>query len=302
MDISRLFLQSGCDYKISSSGQKEYAIKHPKLIEIMNLEMKYPGKYFEYLYHLSSTSLDVADVLFCEAKIWYEDITSEWDFFLQKIVPRDPKKVKVAFEVQNGKSRMEMLIDSITINEIYRDALNFFFNTSGEYIIWKSEKSSSNPNDVYILNVPLKNTVQGENVYLYDEFAFKLTPYIYNVMLDYLNKINWITHDYDFLKGGSLGAKKYILKHKYKQRERDAKRKAEPTIDLSSIVSSLIAKGQRYKDVLEYPIYLVYETYHRLVKIDEWNNTMGALYSGNIDTKKNPINWEKINWSSVIKI
>ena len=36
------------------------------------------------------------------------------------------------------------------------------------------------------------------------------------------------------------------------------------------------------------------------VKIEEYNNTMSALYAGGIDTKKNPINWDKINWSSVI--
>ena len=45
---------------------------------------------------------------------------------------------------------------------------------------------------------------------------------------------------------------------------------------------------------------MIYELYYRYIKIDDWKNTMQALHSGCIDTKKNPIEWEKINWSSVI--
>ena len=66
------------------------------------------------------------------------------------------------------------------------------------------------------------------------------------------------------------------------------------------MVSSLVVKGQKYDDVLNYSIYLIYELYYRLRKVDEWNNTMMALSNGNIDTKKNPIKWEKIDWSSII--
>ena len=57
-------------------------VKHPKLIDIVD-------DYETYQLHLSimvSTSLDVADLLWVESKIWYEDIKSEWKFFIQKAI------------------------------------------------------------------------------------------------------------------------------------------------------------------------------------------------------------------------
>ena len=45
---------------------------------------------------------------------------------------------------------------------------------------------------------------------------------------------------------------------------------------------------------------MIYDLYRRLSKVDEYNGTMRALYSGCIDTKKNPINWDKVNWAAII--
>lgn len=299
MDFSRLFLQSSFDYKIYTHNKKNFYIKKPTIKEIIELEKETPGKYFGYVYLLSSTSVDIADILYMENKIWYEDIKDEWSFFLQKITSDNMRSKKVKFITKKGKNSVETIISTTVVDKDFRDALNFFFNTDGEYIYWTPEKNAEDCNNIYIVNVKFDSIQNGEEIYLYDEDNFRLTSHIYYIMIDFLKKINWLNCDYDFLKGGSLGAKKYILKQRYKKRQKDAKRK--PLIDLSSIISSIIAKGQKYEDILGYSIYLVYEIYYRLVKIDEWNNTMQALYTGCMDTKKNPINWEKINWSSIIE-
>ena len=77
--------------------------------------------------------------------------------------------------------------------------------------------------------------------------------------------------------------------------------KHKETVTLESIVSSLVARGQAYSEVINYPIYVIYNQYYRLIKVDEYQNTLRALYGGCLDTKKNPIQWDKINWSSIIK-
>lgn len=303
MEISRLLLQSCKGHYLYSVGEKEnkinYYIKNPKLNEIIDLEEKEIGLYYKYLYSLVSTSLDVADILLCEADIWYEDIKDEWEFFLQKVMSDNPKKIKIVIKTENEMGISEIVVDGNAVNDLYRDSLNFFFNTDGEYIIWGNKGKDTNlSNEIYLVNVKqrTKKNKNEEDSFLFDELNFKFTSHFYNIMLDVLRKENWIKLDYDFLKGGSNYAKKYILKQEYKKRSK----KQKITIDLSSIISSLVAKGQRYEDLLNYSIYLIYDLYYRLVKIDEWDNTMIALNSGCLDTKKHPINFEKINWAAII--
>ncbi len=73
-----------------------------------------------------------------------------------------------------------------------------------------------------------------------------------------------------------------------------------PRLSFASIVSSLIAQIGNCHDIWDYPIYTLYDQYHRYNKIEEFHNTMMAYANGNIDTEKNPIDWDKINWASVI--
>lgn len=303
MEQSRLLLQSGKGHYLYSSKNGndsiDYFIKNPKFSEILDLEEKEIGLYYKYLYPLVTTSLDVADILFCEADIWYEDIKNEWEFFLQKIMSDNPKKIKVVIRTNNEMGTSEIVIDGNAVNDLYRDSLNFFFNTNGEYIIWGDKNNEVNSsNSVYLMNVTAKEkrSKKEQDSFLFNENNFKLNSHFYNIMLETLRKINWIKPEYDFVKGGSKYAKKYILKQNYKDRNKNKK----ATMDLSSIISSLVAKGQRYEDILNYSIYLIYDLYYRLVKIDEWDNTMTALNSGYLDTKKNPINFEKINWAAII--
>lgn len=296
MDLSRVFLQSGEKIPFYEKNGFKYCIKNPKLIDIVNLEKVQESLYFRYSYLLTNTVVDFADVLYMEQNIWYEDI-DDWEFFLQNVVSGGEEVTVLNTKISSG-SKIEIVNKTIKINKEYTDALNFFFDTNGEYVLWKNNGNPDDKsyNNVFIINV---NEISSSynKCYIYNDDNLKINAHNYKVMLDILLKINWIKKDYDFIHGGNKHAKKYILKYEYKKRK---KKKEDNHVDLSSIVSSLVVKGQRYDDVLNYSIYLIYELYYRLRKIDEWNNTMMALSYGNIDTKKNPIKWEKIDWSSII--
>lgn len=296
MELSRVFLQSGEKIPFYEKNGFKYYIKNPKLIDIVNLEKVQESLYFRYSYLLTNTVVDFADVLYMEQNIWYEDI-DDWEFFLQNVVSGGEEVTVLNTKISSG-SKIELVNKTIKINKEYTDALNFFFDTNGEYVLWKNNGNPDDKsyNNVFIINV---NEISSSynKCYIYNDDNLKINAHNYKVMLDILLKINWIKKDYDFIHGGNKHAKKYILKYEYKKRK---KKKEDNHVDLSSIVSSLVVKGQRYDDVLNYSIYLIYELYYRLRKIDEWNNTMMALSYGNIDTKKNPIKWEKIDWSSII--
>lgn len=294
METSRLLLQSGEPYFLYSSNNIDYSIVNPKIKDIIELEKKENGLYYKYLYNLISTSLDVADVLFCEADIWYEDIKDEWEFFIQKIISAGIKVVKCIEVKSESNFKSEVVTTCCVIDNIYRDAFNFFFNTDGEYIICNIE-SNDDINNVYLLNVN-QIVKREEDCYILDNSNFRLNKHYYNIMVDILKAENWIKPQYDFLQGGTKYAKKYILKHNYKERSKNK----PPNVDLSSIISSLVAKGQNYNDIMNYSIYFVYDLYYRLIKIDEWNNVMMALNNGCINTKEHPIDYEKINWSKII--
>lgn len=266
----------------------EITVNHPKVSDIESIG---ESKYSELFSCISATSVDIADILCFELNIWYEDIKDEWEFFIQKCL-MESKEISVRIE----EFAIPVLEDHcLAIGDSYRDALNFFFKLSGEYIIL--EKSINGIPQRIIYNVVPH--IRDDKVLYYDlkKDAFKFTKFFYELTVKFLNKINWAKRDYDFLKGGTKGARKYILKNTlYKDRKKDKKN----IITIESIASSLVAKGIPYTDIWNLPIYSLYSIYYRLVKMDEYNNTITALYSGCIDTKKNPINWEKINWSSVI--
>ena len=71
-------------------------------------------------------------------------------------------------------------------------------------------------------------------------------------------------------------------------------------ITFEDIISFLMCKTNNPLVVWELPIYTIYNMYFRYNKINEYQDVLNKLNSGCIDTKKNPINWEKINWASSI--
>lgn len=257
-------------------------IKQPTLDDIVDIGY---STYQSYLYAIISTPKDVADILWCKMKVWYEDIKSDWVFFLQSSLT-DNRNINVIVD--------DYTTIALGINEEQKNAFNFFLGKNYDYIIVNKKDVGEELSDVYIMGV--EYTDDTKETCIINNNSFKISESVYNDIVMFLKSANWASFEYDFTKGGTKRAKKYILEHDYKARMKQKK----SNVTLSSIVSSLIAKGQLYNGIWGLPVYMVYDLYYRYIKIDDWNNTMRALHSGCIDTKKNPINWEKINWSSVI--
>lgn len=289
--ISKLSLMNGDDFKLYSHNGTDYYIRNPKLLDIVELDKIEPGKYFEYLFILSSTVNDVADVLWCETQTWYEDL-DDWAFFIQRNITTEQNKLSNIYTIDYaGKDQIKIYLDCILMSDNFNDAMNYFFNTTGKYVIINKERDGNYDNFITINVHEASN-----NCYVYNTNNLKLSKHTYNIMIEYLSKLHWIKRDYDFLHGGTKKAKKYILQNDYKTRKKNKK----PKVDLSSIVSSLIAKGQRKEEVFNMSIYLIYELFYRYYRIENYDNTMTALYTGNIDTKKHPVNFDKIDWSNII--
>ena len=77
--MNALCLLRGDNLKLTD----EVQIIHPKLKQMTEIDL---DKYNEYLSTMISTSMDIADILWVKHKVFYKDIKSEWDFFVQKSV------------------------------------------------------------------------------------------------------------------------------------------------------------------------------------------------------------------------
>lgn len=258
-------------------------IIHPKIKDIINIGY---DLYMKYLSILITTKYDIADILWFENHIWYEDINNDWDFFVQRALSN---KETHPVRIKQSDSIIDIEMDSLFIGESFRNALNYFLSLDCYYIVLQIKKNENKQTILLTVN-------KDENGYYIDENSVKFTEHYYHLMLDFLKNIHWISNDYEFTHGGNKKAKKYILENDYKRR----KKKHKSLIDLQSIISSLVVKGQNYFAILNYPVFVVYELYYRLLKIDSYDNTTNAIYSGCYDTKKHPINWDKINWTSII--
>lgn len=277
MEIDELRLIRGGNYNLDG-----IQVIHPTLGQITDLGL---ATYLEYISVFTTGINDWADVLFCEADIWYEDLESDWKLFLEREAVRG---VPVLVEMNGGIS------EGVKVGEEIRKALNFVFlkNSDCEYV-FTIANLENNETDTFLCEAELQN-----QRYLLKDDGFRFTKDLYDKLSLYLCKINWIKRKYDFLKGGNKTAKKMILRNSYNQRKR---RKGKEFFTFESMISSVVAKGVPYKDIWDYPIYFVYDQFYRYTKIEDYQNTMSALYAGGIDTDKNPIKWEEINWSSVIK-
>lgn len=231
---------------------------------------------------------DEADILWFENQIWYEDLGSDWDFFIQKTILFQRKMI-VNLDLEELKGETEVVL----LPEEIRDAINYFLYKEGEYVLLFEKTEENTPLFIFY------NALKDENgQYSCSENNFKFTEVFYNALKDYLFKLNWIDtkEAYEFTQGGNKRAKIFLLKQNYKKR----KKKNKEDTNLSSIISALVAKGISYSEIWNFSIYFVYDIYYRLCKIENYTTTMRAYAAGNIDTKKNPIKWSEIDWASKI--
>lgn len=261
---------------------------HVKNFKLKDIEEIGLDKYNKYISMCILSKLDVADVLWCERKIWYEDIKSEWEFFVQRALSGGKFRNIV---IEKNNRFVDIELNCIFVNDEYKNMLNFLFNWNYEYVGLNIKNEAGN--QIILATI---NKRDNSDIYILKEDTIKITEHYYNLLTMFIKDINWISKKYLFLDGGNKKAKKYILENEYKNRKYTQKE----TINLYSIVSALISFGQNYKDIWDYPIYLIYDLYYRLSKVDEYKNTIQAYYNGCIDTKKNPIKWEEINWAAII--
>lgn len=285
MSINKLNLLYGDPVQLFNG----YKLKHPTLRDIVELNTEDENKYDEYVSYLITTSLDIADILWAEQKIWYEDIKSEWIFFVERSLDLE-RYVLLCRTLDNGKITMPQ--KGYFIDKNIRNALNFFIGVEGDLAVYVDNEQyfivKIHPYKYEMYTFTTEDIVFTESSYMICQQSLKL-----------FNRIEGKNDD--IVHGASKIVKKTMLKYAYMNRMDDMKRKRSPDVTLDSIVSALIARGISYKEIWDFPIYTIYDQYYRQMHFDQWNSTMAALAAGNIDTKKNPIRWDKINWSRVIK-
>ena len=259
-------------------------VKHPTLADVCDLD-----KYENYTYIMMITSDDIADVMWHNSKKLYTDIKSEWLFFIQKALIG--ARSSDVYMVDNNVYRIDS--NCVLINSDYRDALNYFLSLDCEYMVMTVGTGDNE-------QITLRSLNREGNMLIFNKDNFQFTESFYLQMVEYLRQINDYHPDYYWKKCPTKRGKKMLLEQEYRRRESREKNNRKSNVDLGSLVSALIAIGQPYKEIWDYPIYMIYDLYRRLSKVDEYNGTMRALYSGCIDTKKNPINWDKVNWAAII--
>ena len=259
-------------------------VKHPTLADVCDLD-----KYENYTYIMMIASDDIADVMWHNSKKLYTDIKSEWLFFIQKALIS--ARGSDVYVVDNDVYRIDS--NCVLINSDYRDALNYFLSLDCEYMVMTVGTGDNE-------QITLRSLNRDGNMLIFDKDNFQFTESFYLQMVEYLRQINDYHPDYYWKKCPTKRGKKMLLEQEYRRRESREKNNRKSNVDLGSLVSALIARGQPYKEIWDYPIYMIYDLYRRLSKVDEYNGTMRALYSGCIDTKKNPINWDKVNWAAII--
>lgn len=117
----------------------------------------------------------------------------------------------------------------------------------------------------------------------------------FGLINDVLRKMNFLK-DENLKFGNEFSRKAYIKAQKAKIRN------AKPE-GLDNIISAVAWKSPNLsiKEIFDISIYQLYDGYFRLMKIDNYENTMRGLYSGSIDTSKTKIDFDKINWASSLK-
>jgi hypothetical protein len=263
------------------------SIRHHTLREIVDVGY---DKYIMDITTLTSGVYDIADILWFEMGIWYEDIKDEWSFFLQKCISHDEPEIVV--KIFKDGSLCSIQEHCMKIGITYKNALNFLFGKNGDYVL--GEKRDGDVVQTFLTYVE----ADKNGVYFVDENSFKFTRPFFEMTTEFLKQINWMSEKqgmaYDLSMCGNRRAKLYLLKQMKEKR----KRKSKETISLDSIVSSLIAKGQPYDKIWDYPIYMIHDIHGRLNKIQQYQDVMYGYYNGRLEAGK--INWEKLNWSAIL--
>lgn len=290
--MNALQLYSGRPLKLAEN----VYVEHPKVNKLFS-DVGEKDVYSEYMKNLTliiTQSKDIADILWVENKIWYEDIKSEYEFFIQECLA-DSTSNNVF--IRDGELVSEKDEECIVINNDMSNALNYFLNLDGKWIVLG--RTIGGNTQIFLLSVKCEN----DKLYIESD-SVKFNEQTYHILVEYLKDVNWIHPKYEFLKGATKKAKKIILQRNYEEREYEARKnksRDKEQEDFQCILSCLVTfKIFSYEELFSKPIYVIYDSYFRYIQADNYRNTMDALHSGCIDTKKTPIDINKIHWSSII--
>lgn len=119
---------------------------------------------------------------------------------------------------------------------------------------------------------------------------------MYNYIQNTLRNAHSIPEPKKYAPGNEM-AKEFIKK--LKRNKRNARKIAKSDFTLADIVSGVKWKsGETYESIFNLTMYQLYDGLDRLQIIDNYENTMLGVYTGNIDTKKNDI---KVSWFKTIE-
>ncbi|MEH7116038.1 hypothetical protein V7128_01265 [Neobacillus vireti] len=99
-------------------------------------------------------------------------------------------------------------------------------------------------------------------------------------------------------KAGNEMARKLIEEIK-KKRERKNKVAKQSPINLHSMMSAVGWKAQSFEFISKLTIYQLYDGFHRLRVIDNYDHNIRGIYSGTVDASK--IKLSEIDWANIIK-
>ena len=290
--MNALQLYSGRPLKLAEN----VYVEHPKVNKLFS-DVGEKDVYSEYMKNLTliiTQSKDIADILWVENKIWYEDIKSEYDFFIQECLSESTSD---NVSIRDGELVSENDEECIVINNDMSNALNYFLNLDGKWIVLG--RTIGENTQIFLLSVKCEN----DKLYIESD-SVKFNEQTYHILVEYLRDINWIHPEYKFLKGATKKAKKVILQRNYEEREYEARKnksRDKEQEDFQCILSCLVTfKIFSYEELFSKPIYVIYDSYFRYIQAANYRTTMDALHSGCIATNKNPIDINKIHWSSII--
>lgn len=297
MSINKLQLMRDTKYQLFN----DIYVRQPTLNEIVEFSQDGTGyeTFMSLVNNIILTPADIADILWVENKVLYTEFANDWEFFISRAFS-EGEELTVTEQVGEVNSTAV----AHCANIVTEQALNYFFDKKGHYVFITDNNNTIEADKpvVYLLNVGTDGVLS--------EQGFKFTEPLYHLLVDFLNTVTWndgVPFFMKELKGknpnspikiGNKRLLKALLETAYKKRS--AKTKNSVTFD--SIVSALIAEHHNNEQIWNFPLYLVYDQYYRINKIKAYSETMAALNSGCYDTKKHPINWEKIDWASVINI
>ena len=144
---------------------------------------------------------DIADILWVENKIWYEDIKSEYEFFIQECLA-DSTSNNVF--IRDGEVVSEMDEECVVINNDMSNALNYFLNLNGKWIVLG--RTVGETTQIFLLSA----NYEDDKLYI-ERDSVKFNEQAYYMIVEYLRKVNWINPEYKFLKGGTKKTKRIIL-------------------------------------------------------------------------------------------